>query len=379
MSTEILLWRWSAAVQMTSAFMIAVFFIALSRSIRRPEVVWWRRAWIANLISLLIVLGYWYFNPAWWVTGRIVTACYMVAKTAFIILIIEGAGLLRLTTRNHVLALAAVALVGLTLIRGVPVLGMVQHGTMALAFSVTAVVLMRHRERRVGWFAAGLAVRASLAATEVAAYATQVFGGPMRERASSFVAASSSFDTGADWLIALGCLLMISERIQSELRDSNRELVAAQEVLRALADRDPLTGLANRRSLPAVLRAVQPVGATFLFFDLDGFKEINDVHGHGAGDECLRDFASSLQACFRPDDAIVRYGGDEFVVVASGLDRSSIDQRLEKLQLRSRVRFSVGSSQLAPGGKPEQALTDADEAMYAAKTSARGRRRKASA
>jgi diguanylate cyclase (GGDEF)-like protein len=76
--------------------------------------------------------------------------------------------------------------------------------------------------------------------------------------------------------------------------------------LRALADRDLLTGLANRRVLPLVFRTVHPIGATFLFLDLDDFKEMNDRHGHGAGDEVLRQFAAALQASFRPDDAIVR-------------------------------------------------------------------------
>jgi diguanylate cyclase (GGDEF)-like protein len=183
-----------------------------------------------------------------------------------------------------------------------------------------------------------------------------------------FVAGSSSFDTGAEWLLTLGCVLVVSDRIQ-------RELLSAQDELRALADRDPLTALANRRALPAALRKVQPAGATFLFFDLDHFKEINDVHGHEIGDQCLKTFAGALQSAFRPDDHIVRYGGDEFLVIASGLDSASIDERIALVRTRvrdslmmPRVDFSVGRAYLEPGGKPEETLRAADAAMYTAKT-----------
>ena len=233
----------------------------------------------------------------------------------------------------------------------------------------------------MAWFVAGLLVRAFIALAEGAAYTTVALNGPFRAAASPFVAASSSFDTGTEWLLALGCVLMISERIQSELRDSNRGLLTAQEELRALADRDPLTGLANRRSLPALFRSVQPHGATVLFFDLDDFKEINDLNGHGAGDDCLREFAAALVASFRPDDGVIRYGGDEFLVIATGLDPASIDERLMTLRRKSNVKFSVGFAALEPHGKPDEALQRADEAMYEAKadrTLRRTRRRRGS-
>lgn len=372
---DILLWRWSITAQLTSAFMIAVFFVTLSRSIRRPEVFWWTRAWLANLVALLFTLVFWYFQPLSRVELVATRSGYLAAKIAFVLLLITGAGVVRLSTRNLVLAVAIYAFLGGIFLDSIPLLGLVQHGILAVVFIATAVILVRDRSRRVIWFIAGLLVRAAIGLAEAAAYALSSGNGPLHDRAASFVAVSSSFDTGAEWILALGCVLMISERVQSELRDSNRDLLAAQEELRALADRDPLTGLANRRSLPAVFRAVQPQGATLLFFDLDEFKSINDLHGHGTGDECLRRFATALQACFRPDDAIVRYGGDEFLVVASGLDSESIDVRIKTLRARVReatfdvpaVLFSVGVAELKPGGVPDDALHAADQAMYAAK------------
>jgi diguanylate cyclase (GGDEF)-like protein len=135
-----------------------------------------------------------------------------------------------------------------------------------------------------------------------------------------------------------------------------------------------LTALDNRRSLPEIFRAVQPQGALLLFFDLDGFKAVNDRLGHQAGDECLRRFAAQLRDGFRPGDALVRYAGDEFLVVASGLDPAAARERVARMRERllagdgPPIRFSVGMAELPPGGHPETALKAADESMYEAKS-----------
>jgi diguanylate cyclase (GGDEF)-like protein len=197
----------------------------------------------------------------------------------------------------------------------------------------------------------------------------------LRSLTAIFLASHSSFDSGTEWLLALGCVLALSERAQRELRQYNRDLLDAQADLRKLASRDALTGLANRRSLDEIFRVVRPEGATLLFFDLDGFKEVNDWHGHQAGDDCLRKFASALTDCFRPTDVVVRYAGDEFLVVARGLDESQAEERVQKVRQRLHhltgdgpvVTFSVGVAVLPPGGNPDVALKAADESMYRAK------------
>ena len=172
--------------------------------------------------------------------------------------------------------------------------------------------------------------------------------------------------------------IAVSEKVQRELRQANADLLAAQADLRRLADRDPLTALANRRALPEALRAVQPAGALLLFFDLDGFKQINDQLGHHVGDLCLKRFADALRESFRPSDVVVRYAGDEFVVVAQGLPEAGVAERLARLDglLKPadgtpQIRFSVGSAPLDPGGHPEAALKAADEAMYAVRAGRR--------
>ncbi len=165
------------------------------------------------------------------------------------------------------------------------------------------------------------------------------------------------------------------QRTRRELQDANRALLVAQEDLRRLADRDPLTALVNRRSLPEIFRTVQPRGALLLFFDLDDFKQINDQQGHAAGDACLKVFANALRDSFRPDDHVIRYGGDEFLVVANGLDTVAAQARVDEVRTRMQragggelaCKFSVGIAELAPGGQPEAALELADAQMYKAK------------
>jgi diguanylate cyclase (GGDEF)-like protein len=201
----------------------------------------------------------------------------------------------------------------------------------------------------------------------------------LRLHASTILAGHSSFDTGAEWLIALGCVLAVSTRRERELQRTNTTLLEAQEELRRLADRDPLTALANRRSLPQVFRDIHGDGATLVFFDLDRFKQINDVHGHQAGDEVLRRFAGALVESFRPADAIIRYGGDEFVVVAKGLDVAAATERAHRLRARLRendqkirIEFSFGVTATAPGLSAEAALRAADASMYQRKASRAG-------
>src|SRR5262249_60086408 len=102
--------------------------------------------------------------------------------------------------------------------------------------------------------------------------------------------------------------------------------------LRGRAAPAPPPPLSTRRSLPEVFRAVQPQGALLLFFDLDDFKGVNDRFGHPVGDICLKRFAQHLRESFRPSDTLLRYAGDEFLVVASGLDANAAADRVERMR-----------------------------------------------
>jgi diguanylate cyclase (GGDEF)-like protein len=382
---ELLLWRWSTAVQVTSLVMIAVFFTVLGRSIRTAALRWWVRAWQANFAALAVTSIFWFVQPPPWMLRFVVGPLYMSLKMAFIVLLLQGAWAIRrpgtglAPPRTLAMGLAIYAVLCAIFVRSLDQIGVVSHTLMGVLLVGSGALLVAGFEAGLGWLAIGFIARGTLSLAEAAAYALQLAPGSVSPRVSDaaalFRSAASSFDSGAEWLLALGCVLAVSEWVQRELLSANADLLIAQEDLRRLADRDPLTGLANRRALPEVLRAAQPAGATLVFFDLDGFKQINDLHGHQAGDETLRRFAAALRETFRPADAVVRYAGDEFLVVAKGLDSTSVAGRIEALRDRLRratkegpaIGFSVGSAEMAAGSHPDVALNRADEAMYEAK------------
>lgn len=159
----------------------------------------------------------------------------------------------------------------------------------------------------------------------------------------------------------------------------------------ALSRLDPLTGLANRRTLDEDLAELAPTATPgrstgLLMIDVDHFKHFNDRNGHAAGDEALRAVAGVLQAGVRAGDRVYRYGGEEFSVVMPDADRAEAEQVAERLRVLVE-RISVPGSAEQPGGtltisvgialvsgtEPEAALRLADRALYDAKSAGRNR------
>jgi len=162
--------------------------------------------------------------------------------------------------------------------------------------------------------------------------------------------------------------------------------------LRRTAEHDALTGSMNRRSLDQVLAreftharlAAMPL--TVLFIDIDWFKRINDEHGHACGDRCLRDIATALRAELRPNDALGRYGGEEFLVALPGHDAAAsriIAERLRQAVERCNIAWqgkslaltiSIGlASRRKDDDNVAEMLERADKALYAAKREGRNR------
>jgi two-component system cell cycle response regulator len=166
------------------------------------------------------------------------------------------------------------------------------------------------------------------------------------------------------------------------------ERKAAERALQRRASHDSLTGLPNRDLLVDRLsiagRRQRPdARLAVLFIDLDGFKDVNDRHGHAAGDRLLKDVASVLMTSLRPGDTVARFGGDEFAVLCEDLlDAVAAVQIAERIvaaisavsTAEWRVSASVGiACQLGPGLDPDELLAQADEAMYRAKRQGKAR------
>ncbi len=156
------------------------------------------------------------------------------------------------------------------------------------------------------------------------------------------------------------------------------------------ATHDPLTGLANRARLMTLLEAALPEAGpagsepvTVLFVDLDDFKIANDSLGHEAGDQLLRVVGRRLAHAVRFGET-ARFGGDEFVVLCTGLELDGVPALCSRLlQVLAepvevdgrplRVTASIGIARAEPGSTPSSLLRDADAAMYAAKDAGRDR------
>lgn len=185
--------------------------------------------------------------------------------------------------------------------------------------------------------------------------------------------------------------------VMAELSLFNRRLEAAREAAEIEAHTDALTGLQNRRgliqALEAALRATlhdercQDSGFALVHLDLDRFKEVNDRHGHAAGDDVLRHVARVLREVIRTEDTAARLGGDEFVLLLRGIVEDEVLDRLSRriiAGIETPIRIdgtqrvvsaSLGIVTSRHYAQPcaDQLLADADAALYRSKHEGRGR------
>jgi len=199
------------------------------------------------------------------------------------------------------------------------------------------------------------------------------------------------------WLLAVVMALSTSiiALLYLRVRETHKKLAANHDQLRVQSERDPLTNLANRRHFQDVM-ALQAGGdddgfeGALLLVDIDHFKHVNDTHGHGAGDQVLVEVAKRLNDAVRREDLIVRWGGEEFLIMAPRAAPEQADQIAMRV-LRSlgqtpivvggvalRVTASIGYARfpLPPynTGVPwEQVINLADMALYTAKNQGRNR------
>ena len=218
------------------------------------------------------------------------------------------------------------------------------------------------------------------------------------------------FDTGKSWLIGEpveitslrkdGVMIAVEIRISAInlsssiiftafLQDITQRKLQEKKRLQD-GQEDALTGLANRRAMYSFLQARLEAGPSIdlplqlLYLDLDGFKPVNDTFGHSAGDRVLEEVAQRLKECMRGNDLVARIGGDEFVVVATGLnDKSLVEKLCQRLLDSLRKPISIDKHDVSVGcsigivSAPKDGLDldallrYADIALYEAKAAGR--------
>lgn len=184
-----------------------------------------------------------------------------------------------------------------------------------------------------------------------------------------------------------------ADRLQAEIERLRRDLLSAERKiaeLEARADIDPMLDILNRRGfereLARSLAYVRRYGtaAAMVMIDLDGFKAVNDRHGHVAGDALLRAVAAALRAHVRASDVVARLGGDEFGVLLWNIDEGRAAAKVLELEdIIARARADYGEATLSVGASAgavalnaeataEAIIDAADKAMYARKNGRRG-------
>ena len=177
-------------------------------------------------------------------------------------------------------------------------------------------------------------------------------------------------------------------RLAAEVARLERELAGMRAKLRELetrADVDPLTDVFNRRGFDREFKRVVSYvaryggNAALVYLDLDGFKQVNDRHGHAAGDAVLQAVAATLLQRVRASDTVARLGGDEFALLLWNLDEGNAIAKASALEAaidtmlvsfgaeQLSVGVSAGVAMLGAGLEPAELLARADAAMYARK------------
>ena len=172
-------------------------------------------------------------------------------------------------------------------------------------------------------------------------------------------------------------LAQLIKNQKAQLDETTEQRAAHDQKLKEELYKDPLTGAYNRRYYEEVVRkSIGPAGIALM--DVDDFKICNDTYGHHAGDVALKTVASAIQSCIRSSDLLIRYGGDEFLLVLPGIPGDFLQTKLEQIctaaQMASvpgyphfRVSLSIGGTIQSITDPVERIVRRADWLMYQAK------------
>jgi len=375
----IVLNRLSIAVQFAVVICLFGYFLLLSQVVRLREVRLWMVAWLADAVALTAVFVHAYaeISPA---GDRIAAVFYLAGKAVFAILIVSGA-------RHHLqpgaepkvnsrLLAVFLAAWSLTIGLSVPSLWQAQLAESTLVgfvFLAGGVMVLRKPRSFISrWLGGAMLVEGVVVFHSAILLTPALWGNTF---GFDYLNYSAFIDAWAELLLALACIAVLADRREELLHYANRELLVSQQRLSRLVDTDPLTDLANRRCLRRAMDSIADTGGSIIFIDINQFKQVNDLFGHAVGDSTLQRLARLIVEQFRPEDHVIRWGGDEFLVVAPGMEPLSAKTRIAAIREALRrpsddgPAFSIaaGISEIFPGGEPTAALEEADRRMFAEK------------
>ncbi len=394
------------ATQMTGSMFVLLLFVLLQRRARRDYFGWWTTGWALITVAIGAVA----LSTILTMRGspiavspehpglNVLYAVYQMAKLSGVGCLLAGSAayagrpLGRLQWRAILLIFLAATLLSVAFLPGLRRYVAWQAPFAAPLFAASAVLLLRLPEprRSFGSVATGLVFAGG-------AMLWAIYGVVFRTvplRGSGLPATPGGmvvlFNTYLDFLLAVflcfGMVVLLMEDAKREVEEAKRavddahaRLAEAHDRLRRSAAHDPLTGCLNRQGFMQHM-AISPgamQSGTVVVVDMDNLKEVNDRHGHPAGDAMLRHLAGVLGAAAPTDALLFRWGGDEFLILLPDTPPAEAEERFRQAILAApalefpgveggtcAVEASVGAARFARPEALDAAVRRADRGMY---------------
>jgi diguanylate cyclase (GGDEF)-like protein len=268
----------------------------------------------------------------------------------------------------------------IVLFSGNSLLYAIHMGLMAIGWVIVTVLIFMSRGTGLGKRFTGL-LAALTAIVQLVYVVFFAVSASQADRSFAFLAYTGFYDLFLEMLVGIGLIIWAMEDTEARLATIHQRAVDDTQRTRRRAQIDPLTEAYNRFFLeelrPTLAR--EPLGGAIVLIDVDGLKTINDLEGHEEGDKAIWTVAAAIKKLIRGDDFLIRWGGDEFLVILPGMDEEVAKKRFYMLPskieevrqspraaraYRKFLTASVGVTPFSTRVPFDMAIESADRLMY---------------
>lgn len=370
-------------IQLNGVVLITVLSLCLRRSLRLTSLKYWTMAWLALSLALICLrLGFSYEE-----FGSFLFTYYFLGEYAFGFMLIAGCRSLdekyELQPRSELMMIPFVIL-SVILPHVANDFNDVfnAHAFMMSTFFATAFYFLRkNRQSNFGWHV--MHVSLALLTIDFLFYALVFSARNFTVFSTEFLSYNSVIDLVLQTALGFGMVIILLEKVLSDARDTNEQLLSTQKQLELMLHTDPLTAAFTRHAFYGFVRNRDEEDLASSgcvgFFDIDDLKAINDCFGHAAGDMVIRTVVRSIREIVRAEDLIYRWGGDEFFVIMVSMNAEMAENRMMRLDSLLehvyidgipepvKVGVSWGFTDYKNPGDLESAIKAADSMMYGRK------------